>query len=246
MAVSNRRLPMAIPIAEDQEGAGGIERLYASKKVHYFAGSRPDMVALLPTNPAAAVLEVGCAQGRTGALALESGKCASYCAVELNDDAASIASRRLTEVVVGDIEKVGLPWKPASFDALLISEVLEHLVDPWAALRRLRPLMKPGALVLASSPNAAHYAMILMLLRGQWLTTDVGPMDRTHLRWFTPRSYRRMFESCGFVVDDVTSVAPHGWKARALLRVSCGKWFHLLTRQIMLRGYATECVNRSS
>jgi 2-polyprenyl-3-methyl-5-hydroxy-6-metoxy-1,4-benzoquinol methylase len=101
-------------------------------------------------------------------MALASGKCQAYCGVELFDRAAAIASQTLTQVVVGDVEKVELPWKPTSFDALIMSEVLEHLVDPWAALRRLRPLLKPGAMVFASSPNASHYEVILMLLRGDW------------------------------------------------------------------------------
>jgi 2-polyprenyl-3-methyl-5-hydroxy-6-metoxy-1,4-benzoquinol methylase len=211
---------------------------YAAKQSHYFAGARPDMVALLPSSPLASILEIGCGQGGTGALALSEQKCVRYCGIELFEGAAADASRRLTEVVVGDVEKVDLPWEEGSFDALIMSEVLEHLVDPPATLRRLRPLLKPGGIVMASSPNAAHYEVILMLLRGEWRSEDAGPMDRTHLRWFTPRSYQRMFESCGFKVDEISSVARPGWKARALMRMSRGTAFHLIARQIMLRGHA--------
>jgi hypothetical protein len=92
-------------------------------------------------------------------------------------------------------------------------------------------------MVLASSPNAAHYEIIFMLLRGEWRSEDFGPMDRTHLRWFTPHSYRCMFESCGFKVDEVTGVARSGWKAKALIGLSLGAAFHLVTRQIMLRAH---------
>jgi SAM-dependent methyltransferase len=211
---------------------------YQAKPDEYFAGSRADMLAFLPPNRTAAVLEIGCGKGGTGALALAGGKCGRYCGVELFEGAATDASRRLTQVVVGDVEKADLPWSVGSFDALIMSEVLEHLVDPPATLRRLRPLLKPGGIVMASSPNAAHYEVILMLLRGEWRSEDAGPMDRTHLRWFTPRSYQRMFESCGFKVDEISSVARPGWKARALMRMSRGTAFHLIARQIMLRGHA--------
>ena len=39
-------------------------------------------------------------------------------------------------------------------------------MDPGAALRKIRPLLKPEALVFASSPNISHYSAIRMLLRG--------------------------------------------------------------------------------
>jgi 2-polyprenyl-3-methyl-5-hydroxy-6-metoxy-1,4-benzoquinol methylase len=229
---------LALEMAPASGTSGATQPLYASKSDAYFAGARADLVGLLPNNPTAAILEIGCGDGRTGELALAVGKCATYCGVELLDRAARHASERLTEVVVGDVQSVNLPWAPKTFDAVIMSEVLEHLVDPWAALRRLRPLLKSGAIVLASSPNSAHYKVILMLLRGEWKTEDSGPMDRTHLRWFTPRSYRRMFESCGFAVDRVSSVGPLGWKAKALTRLTFGAAFHLLTRQVNLRGHA--------
>ena len=103
----------------------------------------------------------------------------------------------------GDVEQVELPWPAESFDALILSEVLEHLRDPWAVLERLRPLLRPGALVFASTPNVAHREIIVMLLRGRWELRSYGPLDATHLRWFTPSSLRRAFEEAGFVVDSV-------------------------------------------
>lgn len=215
---------------------GGSEG-YAAKATHYFSGVRDDLVSHLTIPPSGSVLEIGCGQGGTGAMALSQRKCKSYCAVELFEAAAVQASRRLSEVVVGNVETVKLPWPDASFDALIMSEVLEHLVDPAATLSRLLPLLKPGAIVLASSPNASHYEIILMLLRGEWIAADSGPMDRTHLRWFTPSSYQRLFENCGYQVDHVAAVAAHGWKAKAMLRLSFGALSHLVTRQIMLRGH---------
>jgi 2-polyprenyl-3-methyl-5-hydroxy-6-metoxy-1,4-benzoquinol methylase len=210
---------------------------YRAKGGAYFSGARPDILADLPGNRDAAILEIGCGHGATGALALAEGRCGTYCGVELFDDAAGIAAGHLTEVVTGDVEKIALPWPAQTFDVLILSEVLEHLVDPWAALARLRPLLKPGAKVFASSPNAAHYAIILMLVAGEWRLENAGPMDRTHLRWFTPRSYRRLFEGAGFIVDRVEALSPPGWKAKIFLGLTLGRSSHLVARQIMLRGH---------
>lgn len=209
---------------------------YDAKPDAYFAGCRADFVAALPDNPQAAVLEIGCAAGRTGELALTRGKCGRYVGVELSAKVADTARPRLSEVLVGNVEHMDLPFAAASFDALILSEVLEHLVDPWATLERLAPLVRPGGLVLASSPNISHYSVIARLLRGRWDLADRGVMDRTHLRWFTPHLFAEMFERAGFAVEDLSPVTAFAPRTRALLRLSGGRGRHLFMRQISLRG----------
>ena len=41
----------------------------------------------------------------------------------------------ISEVVVGNIEDIDLPWRPNTFDVLILSEVLEHLGDPVAGAK---------------------------------------------------------------------------------------------------------------
>ena len=118
---------------------------YDAKESSYFGMARADYVAALPDSSEASILEIGCSNGGTGELALAEGKCGRYCGVELIAEAAAVARERLTEVVQGDIEQLELPWPANSFDALILSEVLEHLRDPWAVLQHLRPLLRPGA-----------------------------------------------------------------------------------------------------
>jgi SAM-dependent methyltransferase len=210
---------------------------YETKDASYFGMARADYVDALPADPGAAVLEIGCSDGATGALALAHGKCGRYCGVELFPTPAARAAARLTEVVVGDVEELDLPWPPATFDALILSEVLEHLRDPWALLSRVRTVLRPGALVFASTPNVAHRDMIAMLLRGRWDLESFGPRDATHLRWFTPSSLRAAFEQAGFVVDSVTPLGGLGrWSGR-LDRILAGRLRHLWHRQIDLRAH---------
>jgi SAM-dependent methyltransferase len=191
----------------------------------------------LPANPNARVLEIGCGNGDTGAYALAERKCAVFCGVELCERAALLARRQITEVLIGDVERMDLPWPEESFDAMIISEVLEHLVDPWAALRKLALLLRPGATIFASSPNVAHHSVIRMLLHGRWDLADKGIMDRTHLRWFTFQSYRAMFESAGFVVDRVGPLAPLGPKGRLINALTFGRYTHLFAQQVNLKAH---------
>ena len=174
-----------------------LQDAYSSKPEAYFISARTDFVSLLPTSASARILELGCGNGATGALALGEGKCAQYVGIEMFEPQAREAQQVLTHVHVGDVAKIDLPYASGHFDALICSEVLEHLVDPAEILQKLVKLVRPGGIVLASSPNIAHYRIILELIKGKFDYSDYGAMDRTHLRWFTPDSFRRLFEEAG-------------------------------------------------
>lgn len=209
--------------------------LYAGKRDNYFAGVRTDYLSELPCDNGAWILDVGCGNGGTGAIALSKDKCKRYCGVEICSTAAEIARSKISEVVTGNIENVHLPWSTQSFDALILSEVLEHLVDPWAVLLKLRFLLKPGAKVFASSPNVSYHRIPSMLLRGEWRLADSGIMDITHLRWFTPRTYRSMFESCGYRVQYMQPRPPLSRKASIASRIVPRRYEHLFWYGIDLR-----------
>lgn len=230
-------MPANVAVAETFEQTTGSTRSaidYGRKDAAYFSGARRDLIAALPAHREAAILEIGCGTGATGALALAEGKAGRYVGVELFEDAADKARPVLSDVVVGDVEKIELPFAPCSFDVLIMSEVLEHLVDPWAVLRRLAPLMRPGAVVLASSPNVSHWRVIAELLAGRFNLADQGVFDRTHMRWFTPSTYRAMFEQAGFRVERVGPLTPFSARTRAISRLTGGRLDHLFMVQISL------------
>ena len=209
--------------------------VYSKKDESYFEGAREDFINELPVNLDAKILEIGCSNGNTGALALSENKCGSYIGVELYETAALNAKEKISQVIIGDIERIELPFEDDSFDVLILSEVLEHLVDPWNVLRKLHRYMKPGAIILASSPNVSHYRIILMLLRGEWNLTDDGIMDRTHLRWFTPSSFAEMFESAGYNVLKVEPLSPFRLQVKLQLALLLGKGKHLFFKQIKIK-----------
>jgi SAM-dependent methyltransferase len=217
------------------DAAAGMVAHYEAKSDSYFAGARADFVAELPVDAHARILEAGCGSGDTGRLALAAGKAGHYAGIDISEKAAAKARAILSEVVVGDVERMALPWEASSFDALILSEVLEHLIEPWTALSRLSGLIKPGGLALASSPNVSHYHVVASLLRGSFDLADQGTFDRTHMRWFTPRTYAAMFEAAGFRVETVKPLTPFAPRTRALSRLTGGRIDHLFMRQIWLK-----------
>ena len=151
--------------------------------------------------PGARVLEFGCATGYMSQ-ALRDRHGATVIGVERDATAAQEAESRCQRVLVGDIEELDLESELGGerFDVLLFADVLEHLRDPAAVLRRFRPLVADDGAVVASIPNVAHASVRLALLAGSFEYREKGLLDESHFRFFTREGIRDLFESCGYVV----------------------------------------------
>jgi len=168
----------------------------------YFEQDRGELVRRLP-RPLGRVLDVGCGEGGTGRSLREAGA-ASITGVEIDADAAAVASASYDEVLVGAVEEQ-LDALAGPFDTILLYDVLEHLVDPWELLRRLHRVGVDGARVHVSVPNARHWTLLRDLaLRGTFGYTDAEHRDVTHLRWFTRSDLERLLAGAGWTVDGVS------------------------------------------
>jgi 2-polyprenyl-3-methyl-5-hydroxy-6-metoxy-1,4-benzoquinol methylase len=225
-------------MADKDNPAGGrdLREFYAAKDGAYFAGVRRDILADLPEDRSARILEIGCGTGATGEAALASGRAGYYRGVEFDAESAGRARALLSDVVCANVETLDPERLGDGYDVLILSEVLEHLIDPWGLMKALLPRLKPGGRVFASSPNISHHRVIRSLLAGRFDYRPEGVMDRTHLRWFTPASYRAMFEEAGFETLSIGPVAPYPRKARLLNRLAGGRLAHLFQVQIMYKG----------
>jgi 2-polyprenyl-3-methyl-5-hydroxy-6-metoxy-1,4-benzoquinol methylase len=167
---------------------------------------------ILLTPAGSRVLDVGTADGHPVAEALVARGCTVW-GVELDEVAAERARQFCQKLVVGDVEKLDLAAEFAGleFDVILCLDVLEHLVDPGAVLRKLTPLLAPGGVVVASIPNVTHAAVRLQLLRGEFTYTDTGLLDRTHIRFFDRAEIGSLFDGAGMTVLENLAVLrePH-------------------------------------
>jgi 2-polyprenyl-3-methyl-5-hydroxy-6-metoxy-1,4-benzoquinol methylase len=164
------------------------------------------LLALL--DPAQRVLDVGCSTGYLAERLQKRGK--TVVGLDLDERSAELARRFCAEVHVGDVETMELPFEPASFDAILCGDLIEHLRDPLALLERLRPLLRPGGRLVLSTPNIANWAMRLSLLFGRFRYTEWGILDKTHTHFFTRKTLRECLEAAGYrvVVFDYTVPVP--------------------------------------
>jgi SAM-dependent methyltransferase len=181
---------------------------YSAKNSEYFGAVRTDVLGLLPTRMER-VLEIGCGSGDTLAYLKAIGRCSWAAGVELFPTAAAHARERLDRVYEGNVETMPLELEPGSIDAVLCLDVLEHLFDPWAVVRKLDPLLKPGGVLIASIPNVRHLKVLAPLIfRGRWDYGDSGLLDRTHLRFFVRDTAIDLLECSGLKVDAVEANGP--------------------------------------
>jgi 2-polyprenyl-3-methyl-5-hydroxy-6-metoxy-1,4-benzoquinol methylase len=141
--------------------------------------------------------------------------------IEYSPQAAAKALEVVDDLKIGDVETVDLSdWK-RSVDLLLCLDVLEHLHDPWTTVRKLASCVKPGGRIVASIPNVQHKSVLFQLIRGQWKYEESGLLDRTHLRFFTRQTARKLIECGGFVIES-ESYPKLGPKSKILNAITLG------------------------
>ncbi len=147
------------------------------------------------------ILDVGCASGYLGKILREKGH--HVMGVESASAAAEAARPHYDLVHVEDIETFAFPYR-REFDYILFADVLEHLREPAAVLRRSLPALKDSGRIIVSVPNIANWIIRIKLLFGNFDSADRGILDRTHLHFFTLRTLTRMMTEVSCRVLDVT------------------------------------------
>jgi SAM-dependent methyltransferase len=124
-------------------------------------------------------------------------------AIERDPDQARLAKGKCQDVLVADLDQ-GVPELPGPFDGIICGDVLEHLSDPLPVLIGVTRPLAPGGTVVVSVPNVAHLWIRLSLLLGRFEYGDRGILDRTHLRFFTRRSFLDFLGQAGLAVTELT------------------------------------------
>lgn len=176
------------------------------KEIIYTDTPRPNLLDFITNHPKIA-MDIGCHTGATFVHLKKQFPNCKTIGVELNKHSAEIAKKRLDQVIIGRFEDIDLQAnhiQPHSVDFVLLADVLEHMVDPWHVLVRLKEWMSPCGEIIISIPNLRYLPTMDDLAHGYFRYADWGVLDITHLRFFTRRELQKMLYETGWAIEQIT------------------------------------------
>jgi SAM-dependent methyltransferase len=152
------------------------------------------------------LLDIGCNEGRTLKNYARNGFQAE--GSELNETAAAVARQAGFTVFTGQLED----FTPAvPYDVAVLSNVLEHSLDPKTMLLSVGRLLKPEGEVWISCPNSQSW---LRPRFGRWWINWHVPFHITH---FSATALRDLLEASGFRHIEIRQITPALWMASSII-----------------------------
>lgn len=191
------------------------QSLPATRKPDYFSLHRRRYVAILQAlvvPSGGRVLEIGCNPGQFTEILVQAGYRVSGLDLQ-PDDRQDLWKQLGVEVLRGNLEDEALSHGEDSFDAVVFSEVMEHLPgSPLPALEEIRRVLRPGGLLVLSTPNARSFRerSLLGLRLLLWRSLEAPAEFRhrmqlrgeetytVHHRVYTAEEVRWLLERAGF------------------------------------------------
>jgi 2-polyprenyl-3-methyl-5-hydroxy-6-metoxy-1,4-benzoquinol methylase len=156
------------------------------------------------------VLEVGSGPGSITQKLKGSGNC-TITALEIDPAAIELVKPFCEAVHSADLNTTG--WDDVlngqKFEVVLAADVLEHVYDPLAVLKKMASLVSDGGRVVLSLPHVGHSAVAACLLLEDFDYRDWGLLDKTHIRFFGLKNIQTLVENAGLAITRAEFVVRH-------------------------------------
>lgn len=169
----------------------------------YYDGLNPKLLDAIPA--AGKILELGCANGQLGRRYKQLHPHSYWVGVDICASAVAIARQHIDQAHLLDLDRDGLDAFDNDFDVIVFGDLLEHIKQPHALLTALRQRCRADARLICCIPNMSNTQVIARLLAGDISYDDAGLLDRTHLRFFSPRSAIKHLLDAGWLPNLVDS-----------------------------------------
>ena len=152
------------------------------------------------------LLDIGCNEGRGLQIYRRNGYAVE--GLELNERAAAVARSKGLAVDTATLER----FRPATaFNVAVLSNVLEHSLDPAQMLRDVRRILKAGGQVWISCPNSRSW--LRFCFGRYWINWHVP----FHIVHFSPDTLAQMLKEAGFENVQTRQITPSLWVASSVI-----------------------------
>jgi 2-polyprenyl-3-methyl-5-hydroxy-6-metoxy-1,4-benzoquinol methylase len=152
------------------------------------------------------VLDIGCSSGHLGQELVTNKHC-EVVGLDIDQGDVKLAKKVLTAAYVRNIEHDGID-DLGMFDVVMFADVLEHLLDPVAALNKAKAQLKEGGRIVFSIPNMSHLYVRLQILEGYLEYSPIGVLDRTHLHYYDEVEVKHIFAEAFL---SIKAIHPEAW-----------------------------------
>jgi len=175
--------------------------------VYDFDGTIPEhnvynirlMRRLLPNQSGLRVLDVGCCYGHITQAIADLGH--DVVGIDLEPtyiDRAKTLYPRLRFELLSATESLDVVTPPGGFDVIVATEVIEHLVAPQRFLRNMHAALKPGGVILVSTPYHGYLKNLAIALVNGFDKHFMVQQEGGHVKFFSPKTLMTMLRATGF------------------------------------------------
>jgi SAM-dependent methyltransferase len=116
-------------------------------------------------------------------------------------------------------EKIHIPYDDGKFNAVIATEILEHLISPLELIAEASRILAPGGIFIMTTPNISHIGAVCKLLLGRsnHERLDRSPMYlqnnlwRGHIRFYDKKELNTLFERNGLTMIHHKYYIDKGW-----------------------------------
>jgi methionine biosynthesis protein MetW len=144
------------------------------------------------------ILDLGCGNGNVSKIYLEKGR---VFGIDISGNALQQAVKNGLKVKRHDLNSFPYPFDKQTFDIIILTDVLEHLIDPLNVLKDAKRLLSQSGRVIVTVPNFARLGNRIRMLLGDPIDllhfSKYGD-EVEHLHWFSKPKLEYLIGKAGF------------------------------------------------
>ena len=121
--------------------------------------------------------------------------------IEPNPHAAKIAKNDYRNFYCNFFQNVKHEIDNEHYDFIILADVIEHTENPLQVLQDLSLHIQKNTKIILSVPNVAFGSVRISLLNGKFDYTDSGILEKTHLRFFTLKTIKKIISNTKFKIE---------------------------------------------